>query len=203
MRSRTDSRSFYWSYHDKVWIHAMPLSRTISMRFCLTFVSELNETVNMKHDYFAQASITATESRAALAHLRTLAKAREAFLASQKSQASHVLRPTLAHPNQSSNHSNSHSSSQHKANDQSRRFERVPDQLFKDRMDSGLCGKCGAGGHPPHSCPNKRSFNASTAPTKRSNNRFNMMSTITDTEAQHEAHQPQSANASSVVQKNM
>lgn len=163
----------------------------------------VEETVNMKNDYFAQASISATESRAALSHLRTLAKAREAFLASQKSQASHILRPTPAHSNQSSNHSSSHSSSQHKTNDQSRRYERVPDQLFKDRMDSGLCGKCGAGGHPPHSCPNKRSFNASTAPVKRSNNRFNMMSAVTDTEAQHEAQQPQSANASSVFPKNM
>jgi hypothetical protein len=163
----------------------------------------VEETVNMKNDYFAQASISATESRAALAHLRTLAKAREAFLASQKSQASHTQRPPQPHPHQSSNHSNSHSSNQHKANDQSRQSERVPDQLFKDRMDSGLCGRCGAGGHPVHSCPNKRTFNASTAPTKRPNNRFNVMSTATDTEAQHEAQQPQPANASSVVPKNM
>lgn len=163
----------------------------------------VEETINMRNNYWGDASISSTESRAALAHLRTLAKARESFLASQKSQPPHVQRPAPAHSNQSSNHANSHSSNQHKSNDQSHRFERVPDQLFKDRMDSNLCGKCGAGGHPPHACPNKRSFNASTVPTKRSNSRFNVMSAVAETEAQHAAKQPQPANPSSTDPKNM
>lgn len=159
----------------------------------------VEESVNGKADYFDQVSISATESRAALAHVRTLAKAREAFLASQKPQSSHIQRTTPVQ----SNHSNSHPSNQHKANDQPRRFERVPDELFKDRMNSGLCGKCGASGHPPHSCPNKRSVTASTAPAKRSNNRFNVMGAVAETETQHDSQHSQSSSASAASPKNM
>ncbi|KAJ3176159.1 hypothetical protein HDU85_007591 [Gaertneriomyces sp. JEL0708] len=162
----------------------------------------LEETVNSKQDYFAQASITSNESRAALSHLRTLAKAREAFLSSQKANNNQT------HNSQQRNPPSQPNSQSTKTNTQSRGFERVPEALFYERMNNGQCGKCGTAGHGPKSCPNKRVLTAvpaSSASTSRTNHRFNMMNAEAEAESrqeQHESPQPQPTATQPVGPKN-
>jgi hypothetical protein len=148
----------------------------------------VQETIDMKSDYFVQASISSSESRSALSHLRTLAKAREAFLASQKPSVA-----TQQQNQQRNPQSNNQSKPSSQQNGQASRFEKVPDELFRERVAVGLCGKCGEKNHGRDRCPNQRSTAPVPATTAAKRGRFNVMAVENNVEDTETVDTPKNA----------
>lgn len=134
------------------------------------------EIMGMQEDYFEEAKITSTESRAAVSHLQRIATARERTLAATRQSIQPVSKPLQAV--QQPSHQTTKPAS---PSPEGERNFRVPVALFEERKLAGLCGRCGGAGHKTYGCRKPPQPTALNIP--RGSGRANMMS-ITDESAQ-------------------
>lgn len=126
------------------------------------------EIMGMHEDYFDEAKISSTESRAAVSHLQRIATARERTLAASRQSAQPAPKPV-----QPVQHSHNQAAKTASPRQQGDRPSRVPDALFDERKLAGLCGICGGNGHKAYNC--RRQPQPTASNSQRTSARANMM----------------------------
>lgn len=148
------------------------LAATLFLGALLPHIREkILEIMGMKEDYFEEANITSSESRAAVSHLQRIATARERTLAANRQSVQLAPKPLQAFQQPSHQAIKPASPSQ-----QGERTSQVPVALFEERKLAGLCGRCGGAGHKTYGCRKPPQPTASNV--QRSSGRANMMSVI-------------------------
>jgi hypothetical protein len=139
-----------------------------SLRFDIRL--EVQKTINMTVDYFDKKEVSQSEPHAAIAIVKQLAIAHEsAFAAEALARRKVPQQQTTAAAPASATATNSNSKTS--TNKQSAHV--IPDQLWLDRKQAGVCGKCGSDAHAHWKCTNKANTNPVSS-TKRGG-RANMM----------------------------
>lgn len=129
---------------------------------------EVQKTINMSVDYFDKKGVSQSEPHAAIAIVKQLAMAHEAAFAAEALARRKPQQQTTAVALSST--SSTRPSSGTSTNKPSPHL--IPDQLWHDRKQAGLCSKCGSEAHTSWKCNSKPNTNPISS-TKRG--RVNVM----------------------------